>query len=137
MSKETIVAMSKDEHYAAHRLLAAKLKADGFEPIVLDAEGEEYKQISKEFGVEYATKLYAFWKYDLPPYLLGGEVEEIRPDGITKIKGYTGLFKPVKIVPLEKGIKLHKKLKKAYAKYAKTVEEANNIMKSVAKEISE
>lgn len=98
MSKETIVAMSKEEH---------------------------------------ATKLYAFWKYDLPPYLLGGEVEEIRPDGVAKIKGYTSLFKPVKVVPLEKGIKLHKKLKKTYAKYAKTVEEANNIMKSVAKEISE
>ena len=26
-------------------------------------------------------KLYAFWKYDVPPYVLGGEVTEIKSNG--------------------------------------------------------
>lgn len=137
MSKETIVAMTKEEHYARHRLLAAKLKADGFEPVVLDTEGEEYKQISKELGVEHATKLYAFWKYDLPPFLLGGEVEEIRPNGEARIKGYTGWFKTIKIVSLEKGIKLQKKLNKAKAKYVKAMALADKVLRDSVKGISE
>ena len=45
------------------------------------------------------NKLYAFWKYDIPPFLLGGEVEEVLEDGCVIIKGQTGYkFKPVIIV---------------------------------------
>lgn len=80
-------------------------------------------------------KMYAFWKYDLPPYLLGGEVEEIRPDGVARIKGYTGWFRTVKIVPLEKGIKLQKKLNKAKAKYMKVTQQADNELRETVKEI--
>lgn len=63
-------------------------------------------------------KYYAFWKYDSVPYLLGGEVIEFRPDGQVSVKGYTGtLFKPVKVVPLSKGIKLKNELERAEAVY--------------------
>lgn len=59
-------------------------------------------------------KYYAFWKYDTVPYLLGGEVTEFKPNGQVSVKGYTGmLFKPVKVVPLAKGITLKRYLDQA------------------------
>lgn len=81
-------------------------------------------------------KLYAFWKYDMPPYLLGGEVEEVK-DNMVRVKGYTGWFKTVKIVSLEKGIKLQKKLNKAKAKYMKITQQADNELRETVKEISQ
>lgn len=81
-------------------------------------------------------KLYAFWKYDVPPYLLGGEVKEIK-NGYVYPVGYNGGFKAVKIVPFEKGIKLQKKLNKAFAHYRETVNEANAELKETVKKISE
>lgn len=83
-------------------------------------------------------KLYAFWKYDNPPYLLGGEVESIDEDGFVTVKGYSSFrFRPVKIVSLEKGIKLHKELHKAEAKYRRIVNNANDELISVVRRISE
>lgn len=83
-------------------------------------------------------KLYAFWKYDTPPYLLGGEVESIDEDGIVTVKGYSSSrFRPVKIVSLEKGIKLQKKLNKAEEKYRRIVKDANDELRSVVRYISE
>lgn len=84
-------------------------------------------------------KLYAFWKYDLPPYLLGGEVEEVDKDGLVTIaNGYDGMkFSPVKIVPLEKGIKLQKKLDKATAQYNNEIIIAKKKLNEVVKTISE
>lgn len=80
--------------------------------------------------------MYAFWKYDVPPYLLGAEVEEIGPNkDVVRVKWY-GLVKPTIILPLEKGIKLQKKLDKAHAKYRKAVSDANAELKSVVKEIT-
>lgn len=81
-------------------------------------------------------KLYAFWKYDMPPYLLGGEVEEVK-DNMVRVKGYTGWFKTIKIVSLEKGIKLQKKLNKAKAKYMKITQQADNELRETVKEISQ
>ena len=81
-------------------------------------------------------KLYAFWKYDVEPFLLGAEVEDMK-GSLIKPKGYTGWFTPVKIVPFEKGVKLHKKLKKAEAKYKKIVKDAKADLQAVVKEISQ
>lgn len=82
-------------------------------------------------------KLYAFWKYDIPPFLLGGEVTEVREDGYVTIKGHEGYkFKSELIVPLEKGIKLQKKLDKANAKYKQTIATAKEELLAVVKEIS-
>lgn len=83
-------------------------------------------------------KLYAFWKYDTPPYLLGGEVESIDEDGFVTVKGYkSSRFRPVKIVSLEKGIKLQKKLHKAEMKYRRIVKDANDELRFVVRCISE
>lgn len=81
------------------------------------------------------NKLYAFWKYDRPPYLLGDEVSQVHEDGSVSVVNYTYRFKPVVILPLEKGLKLQKKLNKANAKYKKAVDEATKELKSVVKEI--
>ncbi len=48
-------------------------------------------------------KLFAFWRYDLFPYILGGEVEKIREDGKVFIKSYEHWFKPILIVPKSTG----------------------------------
>lgn len=83
------------------------------------------------------SNLYAFWKYDTPPYLLGGEVIEVREDGYVTIEGHAGYkFKPVSIVPIEKGIKLQKKLNKAETKYKKAVNAAREELLTVVKEVS-
>lgn len=82
------------------------------------------------------NKMYAFWKYDIPPFLLGGEVKEIQEDGCVSVVGYTSRFKPVLIVPIEKGIKLQKKLDKANAKYKKVVANATEDLRALVKKIS-
>ncbi len=83
-------------------------------------------------------KLYAFWKYDSPPYMLGGEVLKIREDGGVFVKGYdrymSSCFKKeaiMAIVPYETGVKLHKKLKKAEARYRLKVQKAKKRLRSV------
>jgi len=44
-------------------------------------------------------KIYAIWKYDRPPYFLGGEVSKSHPSGRVEVKGYEGyLMKPYKIL---------------------------------------
>lgn len=50
-------------------------------------------------------KLYAFWKYDLFPFVLGGEITRMDNDGYVETVGYGPgfLFKPIKILPLEEG----------------------------------
>jgi len=50
-------------------------------------------------------KLYAFWKHDTFPFLLGGEITEMRSDGMVETVGYGkgSWFPPVKILPLEDG----------------------------------
>ena len=80
--------------------------------------------------------LYAFWKYDVPPFLLGGEVISVTEDGYVTVKGYSGKFKPELIVPIEKGIKIHKKLNKANAKYKEKVNEAQEELLAVIKSIT-
>ena len=63
-------------------------------------------------------KLYAFWKYDQFPYVLGGEVRTFLEDGSVTIQGYGGMaFTPVKVVPLKSGLALREELnavKEAY-----------------------
>lgn len=48
--------------------------------------------------------LIAFWKYDSFPFLLHGEVEEIKTRGLVSIKKYgRQLFRPVLILPENEG----------------------------------
>ena len=52
--------------------------------------------------------LFAFWKYDKFPYVLGGTVTKMRNDGYVETVefGVGYAFKPVKILPLEAGKQL-------------------------------
>ena len=52
--------------------------------------------------------LYAFWKYDEFPYVLGGTVLTFLEDGDVTVRGHKGMaVTPVKIVPWAAGVELH------------------------------
>ena len=56
-------------------------------------------------------KLYAFWKYDLFPYLLGGEVVRIDAGGYVEPLGYGKMkVKPLIILPFERGEEIMRNL---------------------------
>lgn len=55
-------------------------------------------------------KAFAFWRYDLFPYCLGGEVSEILDDGRVYVPKYQGHFRPCYLTSLEEGKELLKKL---------------------------
>jgi hypothetical protein len=60
-----------------------------------------------------ADELFAFWRYDQFPYVLGGTVERMRPDGDVRTVEYGYMwFKPIKLMPLESGKALYAKLDK-------------------------
>lgn len=82
-------------------------------------------------------ELYVFWKYDRPPYLLGAKVAKICDDGWVVPENYGYRFKPVKLVPLEVGLELQKKLDNAERVYSEAVDKALQDLKKVVKEISE
>ena len=83
--------------------------------------------------------LYAFWKYDLPPFLLGGIVEFINEDGYVKIKDrYDGMrFKPAVLLPLEKGLALQQKLDEAQTVYEKETKAAKEKLLDVVNGIKQ
>ena len=81
-------------------------------------------------------KKFAFWKYDRPPYLIGSEIEKFYEDGtvaVTSMKGY--VVKPIKIVPLEVGIKLRNELEIEFQKYEATRIASLNKLKKFVEEI--
>lgn len=70
-------------------------------------------------------KLYAFWKYDVPPYVLGGEVTEIKSNGRVCVKGFTGYsFLPLQILPLEEGRAKQKEIDLALKNYKNTIKKS-------------
>lgn len=57
-------------------------------------------------------KRYAFWKYDLFPFFLSGEVEELLDDGTVKTTGYSSYrFHYTAIVSGAAGLQLKQGLK--------------------------
>jgi hypothetical protein len=79
-------------------------------------------------------RLYAFWKYDTFPYVLGGELRDMNDRGLVYIESYQGWFRPILILPLEEGKKIHDKIKKISSSYQS---ELKNIKKIKTKEIIE
>lgn len=64
------------------------------------------------------NKLFAFWKYDLFPYILGAPVIELMSNGRVKVEGYQGVtFNPIKLLPLLPGKELYIKIKYLESKY--------------------
>ncbi len=81
-------------------------------------------------------KLYAFWSYDLCPYMLGGEVERFADDGMIVAKGYQGMkFKPLAILPDKAGKEALKFLKKIRADYDKAEKDLKKKYKDAARKL--
>lgn len=82
--------------------------------------------------------IYAFWTYDLCPYFLGGEVIEFNDDGSVKVKGYYPHifgFKPVAIIPGEKGKKVNDELNLMMNEYRREESELKTKYYNKAKEL--
>lgn len=64
-------------------------------------------------------KLYAFWRHDVYPYVLGGEITNMREDGMVEVAGYGPghWFTPFKIVPLEQGKRVARALESIRAEF--------------------
>lgn len=60
----------------------------------------------------YAPGWFAFWGYDLFPYILGGVISHMDGNGDIWAEGYGRgyAFRPIKIMPAEEGQKLRKQL---------------------------
>lgn len=73
---------------------------------------------------------YAFWKYDLPPYVLGAKVIKEYDDGLVAVQGFEGCrFKPIKVVPLEEGIRMKKEIDEASEIYQNAVKTLHQNLK--------
>jgi hypothetical protein len=58
------------------------------------------------------TGLFAFWRYDLYPYVLGGVVDMMDDQGLVRAPSYgNGWFQPIKLMPIKKGKELLDALK--------------------------
>jgi|14BtaG_2_1085337.scaffolds.fasta_scaffold74713_3 hypothetical protein len=66
-------------------------------------------------------ELFAFWKYDLPPYALCGKISKIDEAGRVYVVAFQGWFKPILILPLAEGLELKSKLKEAASEYENAV----------------
>ena len=75
------------------------------------------------------TKYYAFWKTPHPPYL---SISEISTK--TQLEHLTTTH-PTMILPLEKGIKIQKKINKAYAKYKASIRAADEELSQTIKSL--
>ncbi len=78
-------------------------------------------------------KLYAFWRYTGFPGFLGGPVTDIRNDGKVETSNYGPgfLFKPVLIVPHDKGVALHTKLNDLQKRYETATEKLREEFKKM------
>ena len=86
---------------------------------------EEYEALQELRKQTKAPRLFAFWKYDLFPYYLGGAVKRMDEKGRVYIKSYQGWFKPLILLPLDEGKRLNEELEKLRAKHRLLTEELN------------
>lgn len=71
-------------------------------------------------------KLFAFWKYDIYPYVLGAYVIAFHDDGSVEVDGYQGMrFLPIKILPYVAGEKLWTHLKELQTQHNAALKEFN------------
>lgn len=56
---------------------------------------------------------YAFWRYDLFPYILGGTITKMKENGCVETVEYGkgNYFRPMKILPEDAGKELHEKIR--------------------------
>lgn len=69
-----------------------------------------------------SQRLWAFWRYDTFPYMLGAPVKEVLEDGWVTVEGYTGMkFRPIKLLPLKQGEKQWAKVSDLRSAHQETV----------------
>lgn len=76
--------------------------------------------MSKDLKIEKVKGLFAFWRYDLYPYILGSEIDAMTAKGSVHAPAYCksfadGWFTPVKVMPVVSGRELNAKLEKLRA----------------------
>lgn len=75
--------------------------------------------------IDTSKPLYGFWKYDQPPFILGGNIKSITEDHHIAIDNYIGYtFKPLVIVPKEKGEEIQKRINAAEQAYKEKINNA-------------
>ncbi len=83
-------------------------------------------------------KLMAFWKYDLFPYMLCGEIERFNDNGTIVPKGYNRMsFKPIAIIPGMAGEGAAEKLGRVREEYDINQKALKNTYAKKAKQIIE
>lgn len=81
-------------------------------------------------------KMFAFWKYDSFPYILGGEMLRMEEDGLVQVKGFQGYrFKPIKLLPIKAGAALLAKLKALTAEHKTEMNALNEDFRVRAREL--
>lgn len=76
------------------------------------------------------TDPYAFWSYDLYPFVLSAPVKSFRENGSVEPKGYDGfVFRPLLVVPGEMGRPLGQKLKELEREHAAATKKLNEEFK--------
>lgn len=56
------------------------------------------------------NKMFAFWKQEQFPFLLGAEVVRMHPNGSVSVRGYREVVNPIRLLPLKEGRQLSIKL---------------------------
>jgi hypothetical protein len=54
-------------------------------------------------NAQKVSGLFAFWRYDLYPYVLGAPITAMDNDGKVYVPSYQGWVVPFKLMPLKKG----------------------------------
>ncbi len=68
--------------------------------------------------VEQVTGLFAFWRYDQYPYVLGAEVTRMNNTGDVYAPSYQRWFRPIKMMPTKAGKALDARLQQMRAEHA-------------------
>jgi len=64
------------------------------------------------------SDLFAFWRYDLFPYVLGGQVSGMDDKGLVYISSYQRWFNPIKLLPTDTGKKVSQELRQLELEYS-------------------
>lgn len=78
-------------------------------------------------GFSKVEGLYAFWRYDSFPYVLGGPVSTMNERGDVTIPTYgNGVVTPIKIVPYDAGRKLLEQIDALRAEHREVLDKLND-----------
>lgn len=68
--------------------------------------------MAKKDTAQKVSGMFAFWRYDLYPYVLGGEIDMMDDQGLVRVPSYGhSWFQPIKLLPAKKGRELLDALK--------------------------